>query len=157
MRITRLFTALLPLAFAACLTAPEPRAAVPIESTTFAPNLGVNLAASTKTASGMYIRDVTVGTGAVFAAGDSITVRYEGAFANGSVFDSTIDPSRSPFSFKLGVGRVIPGWDEGVVGMKIGGVRQLVIPPSLGYGPNDYGPIPGNSVLVFNVQAIAKN
>jgi FKBP-type peptidyl-prolyl cis-trans isomerase len=156
MRLTRLFTALLPLAFAACLTAPEPRAAVPIESTVFAPNLGVNLAASTKTASGMYIRDVTVGTGETFVVGDSATVNYEGAFANGVVFDSSLIPSRSPFTFKLGAGAVIPGWDEGVVGMKIGGVRQLVIPPSLGYGPNDFGPIPGNSVLVFTVQAVAR-
>lgn len=124
-----------------------------IETTKFAPSLGVNLAASTKTPSGLYIRDITPGTGATLAAGQTVGMRYVGSFANGTVFDSNPAP-KPAFSFKLGGGQVIKGWDEGLVGMRVGGKRQLVIPASLGYGPNDYGPIPGNSVLVFTVEAL---
>ena len=125
-----------------------------IEKTTFAPSLGVNLAASTKTPSGLYIRDVTQGTGATLATGQTVGMRYVGSFANGKVFDSNPAP-KPAFSFKLGGGQVIKGWDEGLVGMRVGGKRQLVIPASLGYGANDYGPIPGNSVLVFDVEALS--
>ena len=126
---------------------------MPIESTTFAPALGVDLAASTKTPSGLYYRDVAVGTGPALAPGQNVSMRYVGSFADGKVFDS--NPAPKPlFSFRLGSGQVIAGWDEGLVGMKVGGRRQLIIPPTLGYGPKDYGPIPGNSVLVFTVDAL---
>lgn len=128
--------------------------AVSIEQTTFAPSLGVNLAASTKTPSGLYIRDVSPGTGATLESGQTVGMRYVGSFANGKVFDSNPAP-KPAFSFRLGGGQVIKGWDEGLVGMKVGGKRQLVIPASLAYGPNDYGPIPGNSVLVFDVEALS--
>jgi FKBP-type peptidyl-prolyl cis-trans isomerase len=132
----------------------EPAAPVPIEQTTFAPSLGVNLGQSIKLPSGMYYRDIAVGGGKTLASGDSVEMRYVGSFANGDVFDS--NPSPKPtFKFRLGAGRVIKGWDLGLVGMKVGGQRQLIIPPELGYGPNDYGPIPGNSVLVFTVDAIS--
>ena len=124
-----------------------------IETTTFAPSLGVDLAASTKTPSGLYIRDISQGTGATLVAGQTVGMRYVGAFANGNVFDSNPAPTPA-FSFRLGGGQVIKGWDEGLVGMRVGGKRQLVIPASLGYGPKDYGPIPGNSVLVFTVEAL---
>jgi FKBP-type peptidyl-prolyl cis-trans isomerase len=128
--------------------------AVPIEQTTFDASLGVNLDHSTKLPSGLYYRDITVGSGATLAAGQTVGMRYVGSFANGEQFDS--NPSPKPvFSFRLGAGQVIKGWDEGLVGMKVGGRRQLVIPPALGYGPNDYGPIPGNSVLVFTVDALS--
>lgn len=128
--------------------------AVPIERTTFDASLGVNLAQSTKLPSGLYYRDITPGTGTVLAAGQTVGMRYVGSFANGDVFDS--NPAPKPiFSFTLGSGRVIKGWDQGLVGMKVGGRRQLIIPPELGYGPNDYGPIPGNSVLVFTVDALS--
>lgn len=129
------------------------RPAVPIESTTFAPALGVDLAGSTKTPSGLYYRDVAVGTGPALAPGQNVSMRYVGSFADGKVFDS--NPAPKPvFTFRLGSGQVIQGWDEGLVGMKVGGRRQLIIPPTLGYGPRDYGPIPGNSVLVFTVDAL---
>ncbi len=128
--------------------------AVPIESTTFAPSLGVNLAASTKTPSGLYIRDILEGKGATLVTGQTVGMRYIGSFASGDVFDSNPAP-KPAFSFKLGAGQVIKGWDEGLVGMKVGGKRQLVIPASLAYGPNRHGPIPGNSVLVFAVEALS--
>lgn len=128
--------------------------AVPIEQTTFDSSLGVDLAQSTKLPSGLYYRDIALGTGTTLASGQTVGMRYAGAFANGEAFDS--NPAPKPvFTFRLGTGQVIKGWDLGLVGMKVGGRRQLVIPPELGYGPNDYGPIPGNSVLVFTVDAIS--
>lgn len=125
-----------------------------IEQTSFAASLGVNLAASTKTANGTYYRDLVVGTGATVATGQTITVRYTGWLANGTQFDSnTTKPD--PLTFKVGSGQVIAGFDDGLVGAKVGSQRQLIIPPSLGYGPYDYGPIPGNSVIVFKVEVIS--
>lgn len=139
---------------AACTGKDHTMPAIPIESTTFAPSLGVDLAKSTKMPSGLYVRDLQEGTGATLAAGQTVGMRYVGAFANGDVFDSNPAP-KPPFAFRLGGGQVIRGWDEGLVGMKVGGKRQLIIPATLAYGPNDYGPIPGNSVLVFTVEALS--
>ena len=152
MRLRFLFTAIAPLAIAACGS--DKLSAVPIEQTTFAASLGVNLSASTKTADGMYYRDITGGTGVTLTSGQAVSVYYVGSFANGTQFDARQSPS-TPFPFKLGAGQVIVGWDKGLVGMKVGGVRQLVIPPALGYGANDYQSIPGNSVLVFTVTAVS--
>ena len=101
----------------------------------------------------LMISDQTVGTGAVAAAGDQVTVSYVGMLANGTVFDASANHGGS-FSFVLGAGQVIKGWDEGVAGMKVGGKRTLVIPASLGYGPQANGPIPANSTLVFEVQLL---
>lgn len=100
--------------------------------------------------------DETVGTGATAETGDTVTVNYVGSFTNGTVFDASASHPETAkgFSFTLGAGNVIKGWDEGVVGMKVGGKRELIIPASLGYGPNDYGPIPGNSTLVFQVELL---
>lgn len=146
--------ALLLAAVTACSSTDSPlRDAQVIETTAFAPALGVNLAASTKLPSGMYIRDITVGTGADVAAGQNVSMRYTGALSNGTQFDA--NTSGTPFSFRLGAGQVIAGWDQGVAGMKVGGVRQLVIPSSLGYGRSDYGPIPGGSILVFTVTVVS--
>lgn len=139
------------LALAACSTENSPVSeSLPIEQTTFAPALGVNLATSTRTAEGLYYRDLVVGTGAELTSGRTVSVFYQGALANGSQFDAT---GASPFAFRLGVGQVIRGWDLGVAGMKVGGRRQLIIPPSLGYGGQRVGPIPPNSILVFTVEA----
>lgn len=149
----RLLTTLVAAALAAGCGSDSPTA-VSIEQTTFASSLGVNLSASTKLPSGLYYRDITAGTGATLASGQTVGMRYVGSFANGEVFDSNPEP-KPIFSFKLGAGQVIKGWDLGLVGMKVGGRRQLIIPPELAYGPNDYGPIPGNSVLVFTVDAIS--
>jgi FKBP-type peptidyl-prolyl cis-trans isomerase FkpA len=145
MRLRPFLLALVPFVIAACGDSSS-TTAVPIESTTFAASLGVNLAASTKTASGLYIRDIRPGTGATLVAGTHVSVKYSGALANGTVFDSGTYP------FILGTGAVIQGWDEGLLGMKVGGSRQLVIPSQLGYGAQGSGPIPPNAVLVFTVE-----
>ncbi|CAN5262777.1 FKBP-type peptidyl-prolyl cis-trans isomerase [soil metagenome] len=149
MRLRHFAVALFPLAFAACMgdTATNSYPLVPIESTTFASSLNVNLSTSTKTASGLYYRDLTVGTGKTVVAGDSLNVKYVGALANGQVFDN------GTYGFKI-PGQVIQGWNEGLIGVKVGGMRQLIIPPSLGYGSSGSGPIPPNAVLVFTVQPI---
>ncbi|HET8580912.1 MAG TPA: FKBP-type peptidyl-prolyl cis-trans isomerase [Candidatus Paceibacterota bacterium] len=103
---------------------------------------------------GLQAKDVVEGTGAPVAAGQTVLVKYVGSFDNGQVFDSTATHGNAPFTFQLGAGMVIKGWDMGVVGMKPGGIRELIISPDLGYGPNDYGPIPGGSTLHFTVELI---
>ena len=97
-------------------------------------------------------KDEVVGTGAEAQAGDSVTVQYVGMLTNGTVFDASANHGTTGFTFTLGAGQVIKGWDEGVVGMKVGGKRELVIPASLGYGSQAVGPIPANSTLVFEVE-----
>ena len=98
-------------------------------------------------------KDIVVGTGDIAVAGKQVTVHYVGVFSDGKKFDSSIDRG-TPFTFKLGAGEVIKGWDIGVEGMKVGGKRVLIIPPQFGYGENDYGPIPGNSTLIFEIQLL---
>ena len=122
-----------------------------IEATTFSPALKVDLKGSTKSASGLYYRDVTVGSGTPVAAGTRVSVTYDGAFADGTRFEA------GPYAFVLGSRSVIAGWDEGIVGMRPGGTRQLIIPPDLAYGPNGSGKIPGNAVLVFSVELVRLN
>ena len=121
-----------------------------IATTTFAPSLGVDLDASTQTASGLYYRDITVGTGQLAAAGTTVTVRYSGRFPNGTIFD----PGTDPIEFRIGRDDVIEGFDEGTAGMRVGGKRQVIIPPHLGYGSSPYQGIPGNSILVFSIELI---
>lgn len=118
--------------------------------TTYDASLGVDLAAMQKQASGLYVQDLVEGSGEASQSGDSVSVDYTGWLPTGDKFDSSI--GRAPFSFTLGAGRVIRGWDEGVVGMKVGGTRRLVIPSQLGYGVEGAGAIPGNAVLVFDVE-----
>ncbi len=101
----------------------------------------------------VVVQDVSVGTGEMAVAGSNITVNYVGSFTDGKIFDSSIARG-TPFTFILGAGQVIPGWDQGIVGMKVGGKRVLIVPPELGYGSADYGPIPGNSTLVFQIELL---
>ena len=105
-------------------------------------------------AQGFVMEDLVVGTGATPSAGDSIVVHYTGWLTTGKKFDSSVD-RKEPFTFALGKGQVIQGWDKGFAGMKVGGKRKLTIPPEMGYGPGGYPPvIPPNSVLVFEVELL---
>jgi FKBP-type peptidyl-prolyl cis-trans isomerase len=101
------------------------------------------------------VRDITVGTGAEAKAGNMVTVNYVGKLTNGTVFDASANHGTTGFSFPLGAGQVIKGWDQGVAGMKVGGKRELVIPASLGYGAQSVGSIPANSTLIFEVELTA--
>jgi FKBP-type peptidyl-prolyl cis-trans isomerase len=109
----------------------------------------------TKTADGLEYWDIKVGTGAAAAAGNTVKVNYTGWLTNGKKFDSSI--GRGPFEVTpLGTAPVIKGWNEGIVGMKVGGKRQLRIPPELAYGADGYpGVIPANSTLIFDVQLLS--
>lgn len=102
---------------------------------------------------GVQKEDVVVGTGDIAGAGDTVVVNYVGTLPNGKVFDSSYD-RREPLTFVLGVGQVIRGWDEGVVGMRVGGKRHLTIAPDYGYGAQAVGPIPANSTLIFEVELL---
>ncbi len=108
----------------------------------------------TTTASGLKYEDVVVGTGASPKNGQRVTVHYTGTFTNGTKFDSSRDRNQ-PFTFVIGTGNVIKGWDEGVLTMKVGGKRNLSIPPELAYGSRDYQGIPGGSTLLFEVELLA--
>jgi peptidylprolyl isomerase len=102
----------------------------------------------------LQITDLVVGTGATAVTGDTATVHYVGTFTTGVKFDSSYDRGQ-PFTFRIGAGQVIRGWDEGVPGMKVGGKRRLVIPPSLAYGSQGQGPIPPNTTLVFEIDLLS--
>jgi FKBP-type peptidyl-prolyl cis-trans isomerase len=121
------------------------------ENLRYAPSLQVDLAQMTRTASGLYYRDILVGRGGIATAGNRVRVAYAGWLADGSEFDRS--PDGRPYQFFLGRGQVIRGWDEGVNGMRVGGRRLLVIPPALAYGRQSPGPgIPPNATLVFDVR-----
>lgn len=108
----------------------------------------------TTTPTGLVIEELTIGEGAEAQNGQGVTVHYTGWLLNGKKFDSSKDRD-DPFSFNLGYGQVIKGWDEGVVGMKVGGTRKLTIPPELGYGTRGAGGvIPPNATLVFEVELL---
>jgi hypothetical protein len=102
----------------------------------------------------LVVVDLVVGTGPVAAVGDTVNVHYVGTFTNGVKFDSSYDRGQV-FSFRVGAGQVIAGWDQGVPGMRVGGRRRLTVPPSLGYGSQAYGPIPANSTLVFEIELVS--
>lgn len=106
------------------------------------------------TKSGLKYIDVVEGQGAAAVAGKEVTVHYTGTFPDGKKFDSSVDRDE-PFSFELGAGRVIKGWDEGVAGMRIGGKRRLIIPPELAYGKRGAGSvIPPDATLFFEVELL---
>ena len=108
----------------------------------------------TTTASGLQYWDIVVGSGATAAPGNTVKVHYTGFLTTGEKFDSSRDRGE-PFSFPLGTGQVIKGWDEGVAGMRVGGKRQLRIPPELGYGAAGAGgAIPPNATLIFDVELL---
>ena len=105
------------------------------------------------TKSGLKYKDIMIGRGAEATSGQTVTVHYKGWLDNGTVFDSSRSHGE-PFSFSLGNGQVIRGWDEGVVGMRVGGVREIIVPPDLGYGSEEMGNIPPNSTLHFEIELL---
>lgn len=122
------------------------------EATATAPT--VDVSAMTRTASGLSFLDMEIGEGEEARSGSTVTVYYTGWFLEGEKFDSSVDRGDT-FSFPLGGGRVIAGWDEGVAGMRVGGWRRLVIPPGLAYGSDGRSGIPPNSTLIFDVELVA--
>jgi FKBP-type peptidyl-prolyl cis-trans isomerase FkpA len=122
------------------------------ESVTFAPALKVDLSSMRRTPSGLYIRDIEVGTGTAARRTSTVSVRYTGYLADGTILDTT--GSGEPTTFRLGGREVIAGWDEGIPGMRVGGVRRLVVPPGLGYGKRGTAGVPPNTTLVFDIQLI---
>lgn len=100
------------------------------------------------------VQDLAVGSGATAVAADTVTVHYVGTLQNGTVFDSSRTRNQ-PFTFRVGAGQVIAGWDMGVPGMRVGGRRRLTVPPSLGYGNQANGPIPANSTLIFEIELLS--
>lgn len=169
MRFRRLLSPALALAFALPLTLPlagclgnstitePPPATATVEGTTFAPSLGIDLTAAgwTKTQTGLYYRTLNTPatTAATVAAGQQVTVRYTLWLSDGTLITptaATIGP------IAIGTGQLIPGWEQGVVGMRVGEQRRLLVPPALAYGAYGQGSlIPGNAVLVFDVEVLS--
>jgi len=144
--------ALLPL-LGACLESPEEIQLAEVPCTfTFSDDT----ASMTQTSTGLYVRDLTVGTGDVVSPGSEVFVHYRGwLLSDGTRFDENLPANSFPFSFTTGAGFVIAGFDQGVNGMRVGGCRLIAIPPSLGYGAAQNGSIPPNSWLVFEVGVAA--
>jgi FKBP-type peptidyl-prolyl cis-trans isomerase FkpA len=117
--------------------------------------LSLLLMTSCNSSSGLQIEDLKQGKEPFAKAGDEVTVEYTGTLTDGTQFDSS--RNRAPFTFELGAGEVIQGWDQGVAGMGIGGIRKLTIPAELGYGSRAMGPIPANSTLIFEVELLEIN
>jgi len=157
-RLRLLALALLTVGFTACLDSTAPQYNT-VETTTFDPALGVDLSASQSTDFGVYYRDITVGTGATIAPGQDNFMFYRAYLSTGASFDS-LQPPEVPATFRIGTNppSLIPGFEVGVQGMRVGGRRQILVPPSAGYGLNDRQIngvfIPGNSVLVFDVELV---
>ena len=116
---------------------------------------GCNKGNTEEMENGLIIEDLVVGEGAEAQDYNKVVVNYTGSLEDGSVFDSSLNPGREPFTFTLGVGSVIKGWDLGVKGMKVGGKRKLTIPPELGYGDQGAGGlIPPGATLIFEVDLL---
>jgi FKBP-type peptidyl-prolyl cis-trans isomerase len=116
--------------------------------------MGCNKGNTEEMDNGLIIEDLVVGEGTEAQDYNKVVVNYTGELEDGTVFDSSLNPGREPFTFTLGVGSVIKGWDLGVKGMKVGGKRKLTIPPELGYGERNTSVIPPNSTLIFEVDLL---
>jgi FKBP-type peptidyl-prolyl cis-trans isomerase len=156
MRRPRIFLAIILIAsVTACASgggaAPAARG---VQSIPFAAALNIDLSRMTKTPSGLYYRDIVVGTGPVVHGKVDVKVHYTGWLTNGVKFDANAD-DEPPLTVPLGRGRAIKGWDEGLEGMRVGGRRQLIVPPELGYGSNRSGLIPPDATLVFDLKIVS--
>jgi FKBP-type peptidyl-prolyl cis-trans isomerase FkpA len=158
-RATRLtaFVAVVVLLAAACTNPVSADKLPPPDPTqvTYATALGIDLTQFSKTTNGVYYKDDTPGTGGTVVANDSLGVGYTGYLTDGTKFDSNQQAGGTLFRFRISKGSVIKGWDEGIIGMKVGGVRRLIIPSPLAYGRTGSGAIPANAVLVFSVSLIS--
>ena len=125
-----------------------------LENTPFNPTLEVDFSKMTRLPSGMYYKDLEIGSGAVVQARNEVKVHYTGWLSNGTRFDEN-KQTDEPITVPLGRGAAIEGWDKGVPGMRVGGRRQLVIPSSLGYGHTRRGAIPADAVLVFVLTVVS--
>jgi peptidylprolyl isomerase len=161
MRAFRSLVAVAGLALlAACDLSTEPNVPQPIDpaNDTYAAALGVDIASMTRTATGLYIKDKTVGAGAAAASGDSVQVHYTLWLTNGTKVQSSKDGTGVPFEFLTGQTpiRVIPGFEQGVIGMQPGGVRQLVVPTALAWGPAGNPPVQPNANVVFEIEYLGR-
>lgn len=142
---------------AACAGGPAPGELPPDDPAllTYAEELDIDLATFTKTASGLYYKDLVEGTGARANRTSLVWIYYVGWLPDGTVFDGQLQGD--PFQFRLNEGEVIRGWNEGIAGMRIGGRRKLVIRPGLAYGSRQQGDVPPGATLVFEVQLVDVN
>ncbi|HYD53150.1 MAG TPA: FKBP-type peptidyl-prolyl cis-trans isomerase [Gemmatimonadaceae bacterium] len=148
-RLLRLLAAALVLPLvAACIESPEE---VQLAEVSCAFAFGLDTTQMTKTSSGLFYRDLSVGSGEVVNQGDETYVYYSLWSITGQLYEAALPTNSDPFGFFAGAGQTIRGFDEGVQGMRVGGCRRLAIPPSLGYGNAPSGAIPANSWLVFEV------
>jgi len=154
------FRAILLVVPALALAACDRNDALPIVVTgdpvtlVYAPSLHVQMSGMIRAPGGLFYRDLVVGSGALAQPGSTVSAQYTGWLPNGHKIDSSRDRGK-PYEFRLGAGQVIPGWDEGLAGMRAGGRRQLVVPAALAYGHAGYGEaIPPEAVLVFDVELV---
>ena len=152
-----LFLALTLVAGTACAGAPKYSPANPApwdpESITFADTLAVDLSTMVMTPAGLYVEDLTQGEGTTARDNSLVSLHYIGYLPDGTIFDASV--GGVPFQFRLGASEVIRGWNMGVPGMKVGGIRRLVIRPSLGYRRRGLGSIPPNTTLVFDMKLLS--
>ncbi|MDP9349230.1 MAG: FKBP-type peptidyl-prolyl cis-trans isomerase [Gemmatimonadota bacterium] len=144
-----LATAALTLALAACNDEPTGPQCEPLEL-----RQGATVGDTLSLTTGLRYIEGRVGTGAAVQYCRAVRLHYTGFLPNGTKFDSSRDRGQ-PFDFATGFGQVIPGFEQGVIGMKVGGTRRLIIPPNLGYGSQPQGPIPANSTLIFDIEVVA--
>ena len=145
--------ALLAVTVTACAGAPRASSGpTEPEAIAFAPELQVNLSAMERTSRGLYLQDFKEGDGFTAQRTSLVTLRYVGYLPDGTIFDTTGDGE--PFQFRLGQSEVIRGWNLGIPGMRRGGIRRLIVRPSLGYGSRAVGKIPPNTTLVFDIQLL---
>jgi FKBP-type peptidyl-prolyl cis-trans isomerase FkpA len=150
----RLFCGLLLLAITSGCSAAAAGSGVALESVTFAPSLQVDLAAMQRTSTGVYYRDMVVGQGPQVSRGHRVAVHFAGFLPDGTQFQQVAAPN-APVEFELGSGAVIRGWESGMVGMRPGGQRQLVIPAAQAYGSRQVGRVPPNANLVFVIKLVS--
>jgi FKBP-type peptidyl-prolyl cis-trans isomerase FkpA len=150
----RLFSVVMAVVLAGCSAAAVEEAPAAPESLTLAPELGIDLAAMQRLESGVRVRDMRMGEGPTVRRGDDVSVRYVGWLPDGTLFDAVVPPN-APREFRLGGGEVIRGWEQGVLGMRVGGQRQIIVPPAQGYGRRSVAGIPPGSTLVFLVELVS--